>query len=228
MHEDPPHLRLVGGTCTRVHCAGPPSSLPAIFGDLSGLSSTRRRATQHHMAVGSMKRLVAIALLIVSISEACSGASIPASNQRFPPRTARGGSLYWTSSTIATSAAAARATMPATDTAMPATDAVALSSSRRMAFSRVLRGGGGSNSDGSGSEMEEKASPRQKQDVAVEPASSSQPGGDPTKGAVGEGPDSATVKPAAAAAAAVKQEPKGDAKEKALREALLSADGPAK
>ncbi|CAN0142563.1 unnamed protein product, partial [Ectocarpus sp. 12 AP-2014] len=198
----------------------------------SGLSSARRKATQHHMVFGSMKRLVAIALLIISISEACSGASIPASSQRVPPRTG-GSRLYWTSSTIATSAAAARATIPATDAAMPATDAVALSSSRRMAFSRVLRGGGGSNSDGGGSEMEEKTSPPQKQDVAVEPASSSQPGGDPTKGAVGEGPetDSATVKPAAAAAAAaaaVKQEPKGDAKEQALREALLSADGPSK
>ncbi|CAB1101630.1 unnamed protein product [Ectocarpus sp. CCAP 1310/34] len=121
--------------------------------------------------------------------------------------------------------------MPATYAAMPATDTVALSSSRRMAFSRVLRGGGGSNSDGSGREKEEKASPPQKQDVAVEPASASQPGRDPAKGAVGEGPetDSATVEPAAAAAAAaVKQEPKGDAKEQALREALLSADGPAK
>ncbi|CAN0330124.1 unnamed protein product, partial [Ectocarpus fasciculatus] len=128
--------------------------------------------------------------------------------------------------------------MLATDAAVPATDAVPLSSSRRTAFSRVLRGGGSSSRNGIGSEMEEKASsPPQKQDAAMEPACS-QPGGDPTKGAVGEEPgtDSVTAKPAAAAAAApapatstaVKQEPKGDAQEQALREALLSADGPAK
>lgn len=183
-----------------------------------------------------MKSLIVIALLSAVVVEVYSGASSRViHSQMSPPRTSRPAALYWTSSTIAAGSTAARAT--------PTTEA-ALSSSRLAAAARALRGGGSNKGTSGGDDGGEAGSSGQlgasnPRNINLEPASE-QTGDDVgvRKGSEGEGTaveassgepgvDDEVSQPAATTVAA-KQEPKSDAQEKALREALLSAEGPSR
>lgn len=171
-----------------------------------------------------MKPPIVLAVLCTSLGNDNSGASGAVEG------------LYWKSSTVATTARWARTPSVATATA------AALSSSPRLA-AKVLRGGGGgcssSSSSSDGGVDGEGAGTSNSTDSKLEPASH-RPGRDvgATIGTGGEetvdhssrgelGEDGEASKPASSVAAP-KQEHKGDAKENALREALIMADGPNK
>lgn len=167
-----------------------------------------------------MKPPVMIALICTSVRNVSSGAR--------STTTVEG--LYWKSSTFAATAVAGRAR---TATRASAAAAAALSSSRSFAV-RELRGGGsggvgGGEADQLGTSRSRDGNPASQQrggDVGGRMGSTGEKAAEhSSKG--GLGVDGEASKPAASVVAP-KQEQKGDAKENALREALILADGPNK